>query len=224
MRTDQGWIIGPDDITVGLGGEPTDAWMIREDGSTYTEYVPDITRYTAPGVWPRFLCRCEQVTRMVESTDSNYGHAAHLFNHRMAAEGLIPQSAIEVLPPSEETPRMAAARMARTLVRSLQHTTTPTFDPQAILEASQGAPQAVILTDQSGILTVDDSDDDIATYQQTDVWPRYVCRVATVQSMLGRLTAGDAADRLTDMFARTLALDTRQGPHMPPVATPLVQS
>jgi hypothetical protein len=72
MRTDQGWIIDTDDIAVGLAGEPTQAWMIREDGTTYTDALPDVTRYITPGVWPRYLCRCEQVRRMIESVDSNY--------------------------------------------------------------------------------------------------------------------------------------------------------
>lgn len=224
MRTDDGWIIDPDDITVGLAGEPMHAWLIRENGSTFTQELSDVTRYTAPGVWPRYLCRCEQVRRMVESVDSHYGHAAHLFNHRLAAEGLIPHSAIDVLPPEDETPRMAAVRFARDLVKKLQRSTTPdiAFDPTGLLEAALAAPSAMILTDSTGQLTVDDTDDDIMQYQQPDVWPRYVCRVATLQSMLGRTTPDKTAEMLSGMFAQSLALDQRQGPHMPANPDPAI--
>jgi hypothetical protein len=215
MRTDDGWMIAPEDIEVGLAGEPTDAWLMQQDGSTRVETLPDVTRYITPGVWPRYLCRCDQVRRMVESVDSNYRDAAHLFNHRLAAEGWIPQSAIEVIPAAEETPRMMAARFARTLVSRLQRSSTPTFTLAGVLEAATADPTAMVLTAEDGTLTVDTTDDDIADYQHPGQWPRYVCRAATLQSMVDRLGAETAATRLAELFAATLAFDTREGPYMP---------
>lgn len=215
MRTDDGWMIAPEDIETGLAGGPAAAWLMQQDGTTIVEDVPDVTRYTTPGAWPRFLCRCEQVRRMVESTDSNYRDAAHLFNHRLAAEGLIPASAVDVIPVAEETRPVMAARFARTLATALQQISTPTFTPAAVLEAGTAPPTAMILTSEDGTLTVDETDDDIADYQQPGRWPRYVCRAATLQSMTGRLGAEYAAERLGKLFAATIALDTREGPHMP---------
>ena len=66
-------MIAPEDIETGLAGGPAAAWLMQQDGTTIVEDVPDVTRYTTPGAWPRFLCRCEQVRRMVESTIPTIG-------------------------------------------------------------------------------------------------------------------------------------------------------
>jgi hypothetical protein len=103
------------------------------------------------------------------------------------------------------------------MVERLQNSTNPTpqFAPAALMEASLAAPAGMVLTDQDGTLTVDETDPDITWYQRPDVWPRYVCRVATLRSMIGRTTPERAASTLSTMFAASPALDTRGGPHMP---------
>ena len=95
--------------------------------------------------------------------------------------------------------------------------------PAAEIErvAAEGGPDDMVLLNADGSLTLDSTPDDIATYQQPGVWPKYVCRVSTVAAKLRRSGAAAAAQEFTELMARQVALEAVQGPHATTtVATP----
>lgn len=47
--------------------DPTDAWLINEDGTTFLDPADDISRWTVKGYWPRYLMRAGSVNRIIEA-------------------------------------------------------------------------------------------------------------------------------------------------------------
>ncbi|OOL31847.1 hypothetical protein GQ85_10960 [Rhodococcus rhodochrous] len=55
------------DLRVAIdAADPTDAWLIHQDGSTSLDPADDISRFTVPGYWPRYLMRAGSADRTVE--------------------------------------------------------------------------------------------------------------------------------------------------------------
>ena len=99
--------------------------------------------------------------------------------------------------------------------------TMPTI-PAAEIErvCAEGDPDDMVLLEPDGSLTLDPTPDDIATYQQAGVWPKYVCRVSSVASLLRRHAAAAAAAQLSEQMARQVALEAVRGPHATTVTPP----
>lgn len=62
-----GIVLTSEDLTVALdAADPTDAWLLHEDGTTSLDPSDDISRFTVPGYWPRYLMRAGSVQPMVD--------------------------------------------------------------------------------------------------------------------------------------------------------------
>ena len=79
--------------------------------------------------------------------------------------------------------------------------------------AADGAPEDMVLLHADGTLELDSTPDDIATYQQAGLWPKYVCRVSAVVSLLRRNDPAAAAAQLAEQMRRQVALEAVRGPH-----------
>lgn len=86
--------------------------------------------------------------------------------------------------------------------------------------AAEGGRDDMVLLNYDGTLVLDSTPDDIATYQIPGNWPRYVCRVAAVSSLLRRHDAESAAAVLNDQMARQFALEAMTGPWSTPTPAP----
>ena len=87
--------------------------------------------------------------------------------------------------------------------------------PAAEIErvAADGAPDDMVLVHADGTLELDSTPDDIATYQQPGLWPKYMCRAGTVASRVARSGAEAAAAEFTTLMGRQVALEAVRGPH-----------
>lgn len=106
--------------------------------------------------------------------------------------------------------------LKRRMRRMADQTPTMTANDVARMHAD-GGPDDMVLLAADGTLTLDSTPDDIDTYQQAGVWPRYVCRVSTISDMLNRGTAEQAAARLNSLMGRQLAA----APRRPASAAPI---
>ena len=79
--------------------------------------------------------------------------------------------------------------------------------------AADGGPDDMVLLNEDGTLLLDSTPDDIATYQVAGNWPRYVCRLRSVTSLLNRSGPDTAAERLNTQMAAQFALESLTGPH-----------
>lgn len=60
-------VISVDDLTVAIeAADPTDAWLLHDDGSTTLDPSDDISRFTVPGYWPRYLMRAGSVQPLLD--------------------------------------------------------------------------------------------------------------------------------------------------------------
>ncbi len=78
--------------------------------------------------------------------------------------------------------------------------------------ALEGSPDDMVLLNFDGTLVLDSTPDDIATHQVPGNWPRYVCRVSSVVSLLRRHDPETAAATLNTQMARQFALEALSGP------------
>ncbi|WP_395705000.1 hypothetical protein [Rhodococcus ruber] len=71
--------LSEDDLRVALdAADPTDAWLLHQDGSTGLDPADDISRFTVPGYWPRYLMRAGSATRTVDEFGDPAAALAHL--------------------------------------------------------------------------------------------------------------------------------------------------
>ena len=78
--------------------------------------------------------------------------------------------------------------------------------------AAEGGPDDMVLLNYDATLLLDSTPDDIATYQVPGNWPRYVCRVSSVRSLLRRHEPEAAAAVLNSQMVRQFALEQLTGP------------
>lgn len=58
--------------------DPTDAWLINEDGTTFLDPADDISRFCIQGYWPRYLMRAGSASRTVYECGGEEEAVAHL--------------------------------------------------------------------------------------------------------------------------------------------------
>lgn len=86
----------------------------------------------------------------------------------------------------------------------------PTITAAAIVEVqAAGGPDDMVLMREDGSLELDATPDDIATYQVPHQWPRYVCRVAALTTLLRRRDADAVAVQVNRQMALVFAMDAR---------------
>lgn len=79
LAADGTFILTEADLRVALeADDPTDAWLLHEDGTTSLDPSDDITRFTVPGYWPRYLMRAGSATRTVDGFGDVEVGLAHL--------------------------------------------------------------------------------------------------------------------------------------------------
>ena len=89
----------------------------------------------------------------------------------------------------------------------------PTITGGALVDVeAAGGPDDMVLMHADGSLELDATPDDIVTYQQPRVWPRYVCRVAAITTLLRRRDPDAVAAQVNRQMALVFAMDARVPP------------